>query len=173
MLKRTLLLALSLSFGLNAQEVKQEVIRPKSNKIANTAKFASNTVKFIYNNSGRLLSKNTLATVMILGAPYIYLTDSNILSYIATGISDMTFKISDAAMSGMLRAAYNNKVIVGRLSSIFATKFIAAEAAKTGISEGIKYGSAVLGSLIRGWFGWYSMNELSNTAAFVKAAASQ
>lgn len=152
---KTLVLASLLSFGLNAQEVKQEVLRPKGNKIATT-------IKFVYNNSGRLLSKNTLATAMILGAPYIYLTDTDILSYIAMGLSDMTFKISDAAMSGALRAAYNNKAIVARLSSIFATKFIAAEAAKTGVSETIKYGAAALGHGIRAYFGWSSYNNLVN-----------
>jgi len=156
------LLVLTLTLGLNANPNTENQAQPKKSKVVAAAKVAGNGVKFVYNNSGRLLSKNTLATAMILGAPYIYLTDTNILAYIATGISDMTMKISDAAMSGALRAAYNNKAIVARLSSIFATKFIAAEVAKTGVSESIKYGAAAIGHAIRGYFGWSSYNNLVN-----------
>lgn len=148
--------------GLNANTNKQEIVKPKQSKVVTAAKVAGSGIKFIYSNSGCLLSKNTLATAMILGAPYIYLSDTDILANIATLMSDMTFKISDAAMSGMLKAAYNNKAIVSRLSSIFAAKFIAAEAAKTGVSTAMKYGFAALGYGIRGYFGWSSYNNLVN-----------
>lgn len=116
--------------------------------------YITKPISFVYNNSGKLLSKNTLATVMILGAPYIYLTDTNILSYIATITSDMTFKISEAAMSGMLKAAFNNKIIITKLASIFAAKFVTSEAAKSGVGGAIKYGTAVLGAFVRYKMGW-------------------
>lgn len=184
---KKILLLLALVSGLNAQEVNTSVVNNtnvsndhvksvdtahesqiKQNLIA-TAKYTGKAVNFVYRNSGMLLSKNTLATAMILGAPYIYLTDTDILANIATLMSDMTFKISDAAMSGMLRAAWSNKAIVSRLSGIFAAKFVAAEATKTGVSEAVKYGFAALGHGIRGYFGWASMNELVNASNFVKA----
>lgn len=171
---RTIILSLVLISGLQANEQKSNLNQAnnvqKSNSLdskivsglKSTAKYTGKAVNFIYRNSGHLLSKNTLATAMIIGAPYIYLSDTDILAHIATGMSDMTFKISDAAMSGMLRAAYNNKAIVARLSSIFAAKFLAAEAAKVGISEGMKYSTAALGALIRGYFGWNTFSGIIN-----------
>lgn len=148
--------------SLSQEDVKQIEVKGLNKSILNSIQlsYITKPVSFVYNNSGKLLSKNTLATVMILGAPYIYFTDTDILACIATVMSDMTFKISEAAMTGMLRAAYNNRMIVAKLSTIFAAKFVTAEAAKTGVSEGVKYSLAALGSFIRGYFGWKSYGDL-------------
>jgi len=103
-------------------------------------KAAKTGFKFGFNNYDKILSKKFAAAAIIIGAPYLYFSDTA-LELATRHITDFTLKMSGAVTDGILNAMSDNKITLAKLMTIMTASQTGHKFAE---KAGIKLAEALL-----------------------------
>ena len=104
----------------NNLEKHTRVQRPSKIKSALSllGKATKASLKFGFNNYDKILSKKFAAAAIIVGAPYLYFSDTAVLELITRYMTDFALKMSSAVTDGILNAMVDNPITLAKLMTI-------------------------------------------------------
>ena len=87
------------------------------NVLSVLGKAAKATAEFGFKNYDKILSKKFAAALIIVGAPYLYFSDTA-LELATRHVADFALKMSSAVTDGVINACVDNKMALAKLMTI-------------------------------------------------------
>jgi hypothetical protein len=107
---------------VESKDVKNKNFAVKTKDLSfEAAKKLGKLISYVYNNSGKLLSKNTLVTVGVLAWPYFKMYPEHLIILSAAG-SDFVVTLNGLIAEGILKGMVNNFEATTKILTLLSVK---------------------------------------------------